>query len=110
MLRIRVGCVQHETRSSEARLAPDAPGDYHHAVVRDLVAWSMLVVAFATLLTAHVAIAVRLAFRKPRYRSVLALVVVPLAPVFAYRAKWRVSFWAWSVAVAVYAVARVMSG
>jgi hypothetical protein len=50
----------------------------------------VFVLAFATLVTVHVAVAGWLAFRaRPWWRGPLALAVPPLAPIFAYRAGWR---------------------
>lgn len=63
-----------------------------------------LLASFATLVTAHVAIAVRLFFgAKPRYRGILALIVPPLAPMWAHRERWRKLCWTWVGAVLVYA-------
>ena len=77
--------------------------------MRDAAVWLALVVAFATLLTAHLFIAVRLTLNKPRYRGIVALVVVPLAPLWAYEKRWRAAFWCWLTAVAVYTVALVVA-
>ncbi len=76
--------------------------------MRDAVVWLGLVVAFATLVTAHVFIAVRLTLHKPRYRGLVALVVVPLAPFWAYEKRWR-AVWVWLAAVTLYAVALVLA-
>jgi hypothetical protein len=47
---------------------------------RDEVVSAALVLAFASLVTAHVALVAGLAARPPRWRAVVALVVAPLAP------------------------------
>lgn len=49
----------------------------------------MLVVAFATLLTTHVTIAVGLARRARPGRALLALFVAPLAPWWGWKARMR---------------------
>ena len=73
--------------------------------MKDIVVLSALVLSFATLLTTHVIVAFRLAWRrKPRYRGLIALVVPPMAPVWAYEAGWRRLFWLWVGSVAVYAL------
>ncbi|MCA9624331.1 MAG: hypothetical protein KC731_35155 [Myxococcales bacterium] len=72
--------------------------------MRDQVVLALLVLSFATLATTHVVIGVRLIWReRPRYRGLLALVVPPLAPVWAYRARWRVLAATWILAVVAYA-------
>ncbi len=76
--------------------------------MRDAIVLSALVLAFATLVTAHVFIAVRLALYKPRYRGFVALVVVPLAPFWAFEKRWRAA-WVWLGAVALYAIALVLA-
>ena len=74
------------------------------ARVKDEVVLGMLLVSFATFVTTHVFIAGRLLWRvKPRYRGLIALIVMPLAPLWAYREKWRVSCWLWVGAVVSYA-------
>jgi hypothetical protein len=65
-----------------------------------------LLLSFATCCTAHVIIAVRLARRRPRYRGLLALVVPPLAPVWAHGQGWRLLAYLWFAGVAGYALAR----
>ena len=78
--------------------------------MRDFVVLAALLLSFATLLTTHVAIAVRLTWRaRPRYRGVVALLVPPLAPWWAYEQRWRRMALVWLGAVAVYLVARVLA-
>lgn len=68
-----------------------------------------VILGFATLVTVHVFIAVRLFLRaRPRWRGLVALVVPPLAPIWAYREGWRVAPTVWLVAVLVYLVAAVL--
>ena len=77
-------------------------------VLKDTIVLAVLVVAFATLATVHVAIAVRLALRaRPWWRAVVALTVPPLAPIWAYREGWRRSATLWAAAVLSYTVARI---
>jgi hypothetical protein len=78
--------------------------------VRDFAVLAALLVSFATLLTTHVVIAVRLAWRtRPRYRGLVALLVPPLAPWWAYGQRWRRLVALWVGAIAVYLVARVLA-
>jgi hypothetical protein len=67
---------------------------------------ALLLLAFAVLVTAHVAIVAGLARRAPRWRAAVALVVPPLAPYWGWTRLRRWSL-TWVVAVAVYAVVRV---
>jgi hypothetical protein len=53
---------------------------------RDELVATALLLAFAGIVTVHVAILAGLAVRKPRWRAAAALAVPPLAP-----------YWAWSV-------------
>jgi hypothetical protein len=76
--------------------------------VRDAVLFATLTVAFAAWVTAHVAIAARLALgHKPRWRGAVALVVPPLAPMWGARAGLRKNVWIWAGSLAVYAVCLV---
>ncbi|HZF47146.1 MAG TPA: hypothetical protein VE093_00775 [Polyangiaceae bacterium] len=76
--------------------------------MKDLVVVAVLIVAFATLVTIHVSLGLRLVLRtRPRWRGVLALVVPPLAPIWAFREGWRKSGALWIGAVVVYLVALV---
>ena len=78
--------------------------------VRDFVVLAALLVSFATLLTTHLVIAVRLGWRtRPRYRGLVALLVPPLAPWWAYQQRWWRLVLLWVGAVAVYLVARVIA-
>lgn len=72
--------------------------------MKDGVVLAALLLSFATLVTMHVAIVVRLIWSAtPRYRGIVALVVPPLAPVWAYEQQWRRMCWIWVGALLVYA-------
>jgi hypothetical protein len=78
--------------------------------VRDAVLLGALLISFATLITAHVAIAVRLALHaRPRYRGIVAFVVPPLAPYWAHAHGFRKTCWLWVSAVTCYALAVVLA-
>ena len=69
---------------------------------------SALVLGFATLVTAHVALVARLVLReRPRWRGLVALVVPPLAVLWGFRAGWRRTATVWLVAVVVWVVALI---
>jgi hypothetical protein len=53
--------------------------------MKDATVVSGLVLAFATLVTVHVAIVLGLAGRDPRWRALVAFVLPPLAPYWALR-------------------------
>ena len=73
--------------------------------VKDVVVVVALVVAFATLVTTHVAIVARLVWRvRPRYRGLLAVVLPPLAPLWAYEQRWPVMWMLWLGAIVTYGV------
>lgn len=74
--------------------------------MRDLVLVAVLVLAFATAVTAHVTLVFGLARRAPRWHALIALVVPPLAPVWGMRARMTVRSVAWVTGVVAYAVAR----
>ena len=74
----------------------------------DAVGFVAIVVAFAVAVTAHVTIAFGLLRRQPRWHSVVALVIFPLAPYWAVREKMRVRAALWIVGVVGYVVARSM--
>ncbi len=66
----------------------------------------VLVGAVLVLALAHISIVVRLAVRQtPRWRALLALVVVPLAPWWAHRAHWQRQSYTWLLALVLYALA-----
>jgi hypothetical protein len=78
--------------------------------VKDTIVLAALLIAFATLVTVHIALASRLVLRtRPRWRGVLALLVPPLAPIWAFREGWRASGLVWIAAVVAYIVALIVS-
>jgi len=76
--------------------------------VKDMVVVIALVVAFALFVTAHVAIVYGLAWRPPRWRALVALLVPFVAPYWAWRERMRVRAGLWASAFVVYAVARIV--
>jgi hypothetical protein len=76
---------------------------------RDVVVLASVIVAFAVMVTAHVTIAAGLLGRSPRWHALVAFVVAPLAPYYAFRARMPVRAVVWIGAVVVYAVARVVA-
>jgi hypothetical protein len=78
-------------------------------MVRDSVLLGTMVLAFAILVSAHVLLAIGLVRRRPRWHGVAALVVVPLAPWWGWRARMRVRCAVWIVAASAYATSLAMS-
>jgi len=75
-----------------------------------MVVVAVLILAFATLVTVHIALGFRLVLRtRPRWRGLLALLVPPLAPIWAFREGWRASGALWIGSVVVYLVALVVA-
>jgi hypothetical protein len=72
----------------------------------DIAIVAMLVVAFGVLVTAHLFIVVALCRRAPRWRSLAAFFVLPLAPYWAFRDRMYFSAAAWLIAAVTYAIAR----
>ncbi len=69
-----------------------------------------LLLGLATLITAHVALAARLALReRPRWRGLVALVVPPLGVIWALRAGWKALAAVWLGATFVYALALIVA-
>lgn len=78
--------------------------------MKDIAALTTLVLAFATWVTVHIALAARLALRsRPRRRGLLALLVPPLAPLYGFREGWRRSSVLWLVALIVYVLALLVA-
>jgi hypothetical protein len=77
--------------------------------VKDIVLVALVVLAFAVLLTVHVAIVFGLLGRRPRWRGLLALLVVPLAPYWAWREGMRVRAALWAGAAVLYVAARAFA-
>lgn len=74
----------------------------------DLVA-SALVLSFALLVTAHVALVVGLATRPPRWRALVALFAAPLALYWGYKEGMRGRGAIWIVSAAAYGVMRILA-
>lgn len=68
----------------------------------DLVALGVLVFAFATLITVHVALAYRLGRDGPSWRGWAALALPPLAPVWGFLAGLRLLPALWLVSAVAY--------
>ncbi|MCC6551994.1 MAG: hypothetical protein IT372_03095 [Polyangiaceae bacterium] len=78
--------------------------------MKDVGALAILILAFATLVTVHVALAWRLALRaRPRWRGLVALVVPPLAPIYGLREGFRRSSALWLISVIVYVLAHLVA-
>jgi hypothetical protein len=77
--------------------------------VRDILVVAAVVVAFALLVTVHVAIVFGLAKRHPRWRSAVAFILAPLAPYWAWREHMRVRALLWAGAAALYIGARCVA-
>lgn len=71
---------------------------------RDEAVSAGLIVAFATLVTAHVALVAGLAGRPPRWRALAALVVFPLAPWWARGERMHRRLVLWVTSAVVYTV------
>jgi hypothetical protein len=67
-----------------------------------------VVLSFAIGLTAHVAIAVGLARRLPRWRGALAFFAPPLAPYWAFRSQMPVRALLWIGAACAYVAMRAL--
>ncbi len=68
-----------------------------------------LILAFAVLVTAHVALVAGLAARAPRWRALVALPVAPLAPYWGARAGMHVRVVAWIASAIAYLALRVVA-
>jgi hypothetical protein len=79
--------------------------------VKDIIVLVTVIVAFAALITIHVGVSARLVLRaRPRWRGLVALIVPPLAPIWAFREGWRRSAVAWLAAVLLYTIGRIAAG
>ncbi len=78
-------------------------------MIRDDIVVALLLVAFAGFVTAHVALVAGLLARPPRWKGLVALVVVPLAPVYGARAGMHARWVAWVTFGVAYAVMRVLA-
>jgi hypothetical protein len=75
---------------------------------RDEIVAAALVLAFAVLVTVHVAIVAGLLARSPRWRALPALIVAPLAPYWAWTAMRRRAL-VWMASAVAYAVLRAIA-
>jgi hypothetical protein len=73
---------------------------------RDEIVSVALVLAFASWVTAHVALVAGLAVRRPRWRAVAALAIVPLAPWWGRTEGMHRRTVAWVVGALAYALLR----
>ena len=73
----------------------------------DLAVVITLIAAFGLLVSVHVALAVGLSLRTPRWRGVLALIIPPLAPYWGLDAGMRARSVTWLSALALYVIARI---
>lgn len=70
-----------------------------------------LVLSFAVLATAHVALVVGLFTRlRPRWRALWALLIPPLVPLWGHREGYRRTALLWLGALVAYVAARVVAG
>lgn len=73
----------------------------------DTVVLAALILAFAVWVTVHVALAIGLVRRSPRWRGPLALVCPPLAPYWGMETGMKRRSGVWLLALCVYIVARI---
>jgi hypothetical protein len=71
----------------------------------DIAILTTVILSFAVLATAHLGVVVGLLGRPRRWRSVAALLFVPLAPYWAIRERMYLRAGAWLGAAVVYGVA-----
>jgi hypothetical protein len=73
---------------------------------RDEIVSAGLLLAFAVLVTAHVALVAGLAVRPPRWRALAALFIPPLAPWWGRAERLHVRTVAWVASAIAYAILR----
>ena len=69
----------------------------------------LLAVAFGVLVTAHVALLFTLAFRTPRWRALVALLVPPLAPYWGWQERRHIASSVWLFGSIAYILALLMA-
>lgn len=74
-----------------------------------MIVVGVVVLAFALLVTAHLAIVVGLVAKTPRWRALAALVVAPLAPYWAWREHMRVRAGFWATGLILYVVSAIVA-
>lgn len=76
--------------------------------MRYTIVFVLLVLAFAVLVTAHVALSIRLVLKaRPRWRGVAAFFLPPLVPIWALREGWYRSGGIWLAAFVLYVITRI---
>ncbi|MGO9836265.1 MAG: hypothetical protein ACLP1X_18850 [Polyangiaceae bacterium] len=68
-----------------------------------------LVLAFALLVTAHVALVAGLAGYVPRWRALVALIAAPLAPYWGFKVRMHGRAVLWVASAAAYGVLRLLA-
>lgn len=77
--------------------------------MKDIVVTALCILGFATTITAHVAIVLGLALRPPRWRALVAFVLLVPGPYWAWRERMRVRVVFWAVGLLVYLVGLVLA-
>lgn len=78
--------------------------------MKDAATLVVLLLAFATFVTSHVAIAVKLLARtEDRWRGAVVWIAPPLAPLWALQRTWRAWAVAWVGSFVVYAIALIIA-
>lgn len=77
--------------------------------MKDIIIVGLLVVAFAWLVTVHIATIVGLVQRQPRWRAAVAFFVPVLAPYWAWQEQMKMRAIMWVGGVVVYLVALLLS-
>lgn len=78
-------------------------------MTRDSVLLVILVLTFATLVSTHATIVIGLLRRRPRWRGLAVLLLVPLAPWWGWKERMRVRGAIWMAAATGYAAALALS-
>jgi len=76
-------------------------------MTRETLHFGVLVLAFAGLVTAHLALALGLSQRSPRWRGVVGLLLPPLAPWWGWRGEMRLRSGLWVASALIYVIALV---
>ena len=77
--------------------------------MKDIILLALVVVAFAWVVTVHVAITFGLARKKPRWRALVAFALLLPAPYFAWREQMKKRAGMWVGGVLVYLVALLLA-
>lgn len=75
----------------------------------DAVVLVALALSFASLVTAHLALAFGLTLARPRWRGPLAFFVPPLAPYWGMEAGMKRRAGIWVTALVIYSLARIVA-